>query len=293
MNFPALVAGPTLRTAVVSQQLKFSETTTLRLVVEGPAPLRVVEPKSWLAGEAQDSWQIRPTGPARLEDIDGGQSRWQLELRLSPYQAGEQVPLALEPLSVTSGSSTTAETLAIPPLQFQVISEVPVGMLEPRGLVGFEPLAVEAPGSPLLFLIAFVVLGLLTILSGVVLRFWKRRSTQTGPSETTFTQTLQAMMEKTADHELPQVLSMLIRQRLEALLQLPAPHRTTAELTPHLANYPQTHATLEELDAIRFAGQSPPTEARARWLQVVNAELEATTRQEPQSCITPVSGKVS
>jgi hypothetical protein len=102
---------PSVRATADQPVLRLSDTLTVVVTADGPAPLRVEPPKDLLAPEAALVWKVEPLGPAALTDR-GADQRWQQAYKLSPFVPGEKVPVTFNPFRV-NGTDQTPDPLAV------------------------------------------------------------------------------------------------------------------------------------------------------------------------------------
>ena len=104
--------------------IRLSSSLTLRATLEGPAPLRVEVPAEVLSEESAPIWQIIPLGSAKLVDLPGGLQRWSQDYKLSPFAAGDAVPLSLRDVSVSGGNDVSPKSVAFPSLTVRVETSI-------------------------------------------------------------------------------------------------------------------------------------------------------------------------
>jgi hypothetical protein len=105
------VAGVEATLEIQSSEVSLSGKLTLILSVEGDAPLRTILPKNLLEKEFSPLWRLRTVSEAKTTPLTKNRERFVQEFELTPYLAGEKVPLQLVPFSVRDGTSTTEKKI--------------------------------------------------------------------------------------------------------------------------------------------------------------------------------------
>jgi hypothetical protein len=89
-------------------EVPLSGDVLLTLTVEGPAPLEVAPPRPLLTKASAQAWRVKEPALPTREVLPGRRQLWRQEFRLSPFEAGPSVAVALAPLRVKAGGA--AET---------------------------------------------------------------------------------------------------------------------------------------------------------------------------------------
>ena len=93
--------GEVVAVAVIdADRVALSGTITLMLTVEGPGRIEVEPPRPLLSKVSAQAWRVREVGLPTVEKLDGGRTCWRQEFQLSPFVAGPEIPIALQPLKV-------------------------------------------------------------------------------------------------------------------------------------------------------------------------------------------------
>ena len=93
------------RATVNRNVIALSEDLTLELEAEGPARLTVAPPQPLLTKSSAQAWRIRDLGWPIVENLGNGRQRWTQSFRLSPFEIGTKVEIALAPLKVRAGAA--------------------------------------------------------------------------------------------------------------------------------------------------------------------------------------------
>lgn len=262
MNPPLPSAGTPLSslrplrttTQVDRTALTLSDSLTVTLTIEGPAPLRVEPPlPSWLTEDSAAIWTARVLHPPVIESLADGQERWSVTLRLSPFVPGEALPVQFSSARVTVGGEASPRIVSWDGLEVRVHTSVDVSGAEPRPITGWESLPnVPPPASETApqdrYLAPFALLALALLMLAIAARLRKRRRSRLDPAQAAMSELgrLDASMEP---RRLADRLARLIRMFLQRRHHVPAIRLTTDELDRVLAGVPQAKDWLRLLRA--------------------------------------------
>ena len=226
---------------------------SLTLQIEGPAPLQVTLPNPLLTKETLPLWRVRPQGKPTLEILPNQRIRWRQVIEMTPYLAGQSVPINLAPLTVRAGTGNETKVEWSKPLAIHVTTEVTeVSVKNLRPATGIELLPEEPPApsdSSFGFVLGFAILG------SLILILYRRKGRAVVPELVPHTRKwTQLELERLqrsplADEEWLQQFSLLLRQFIGASWNLPATRMTTPELMTQLESNPDFSPEL--LDALR------------------------------------------
>jgi hypothetical protein len=269
------------------QALSLADEVTVRLRVEGPAPLDVQplsEPKR------TDSWELKEKGKPGLSDTQG-KAVWVWELMLTPLQPGEHA-VELPPLRYRAGKDELRE-VKWEPLHVRVatrIKKVEPGSAE--GITGPEELPTERPRAWWPWAAAGGGVLLLAALGFVLGRKRSRRTPPLPPDQWALRELTRLGEREPASAEEVErwhtALSAILRRYLEAQFRLPAERRTTPEFLEAARRCEELTADQQALlgevlarcDLAKFARVQPPAEECRAALTAARRFVEGTAPRE-------------
>jgi hypothetical protein len=262
------LADSTGRLRLSAAEVRLSGELRLTLTVEGPAPVQVEPPTPLTAGA---DWRATPLGPPDTEPLPDGRQRWRQAYRLTPYRAGDEVPVALRPVRFHAGGNPQLQLLdfAAEPVIVRVRTEVLQPELKDlRPPTGVEVEPAPPAGRSLLLLATVTTATLALAAAGVGVVWWRRRRKREPPlppAEQALAD-LDRLEESLTADPLParqiDALAETVRRYLEARFGVAARRRTTHELLAALQAgdrfpallQPPLQELLEHCDLARFAG---------------------------------------
>ena len=277
---------------VASGKIFLSDSTTLTLALEGPAPLRVAmpeEPAKLLTQESAAVWRIRPAGPPKSELLAEGRERWTQPFRLDPFAAGNPVVVAFAPVKVTAGTDLNAHEVTWPVVNVTVELErwkdagredLEKARQETRitGIETLPPLPPPDPGDVGWKVAALLGMVFAVVVARAIVRRWRAKSPLLPPGEwaerelsrlesdlTEGRATTAAAADRTAT---------ILRGYFERRYAVAAMKLTTTELlaSADQAGWPADAAgelreILERCDRSKFAGDVPDAAEAAGLIQ--------------------------
>lgn len=302
---PAVTAaGQTrLEAHLSADTVAVGERFRLTLLVERPAAARLTVPTDSLLG---DLYVVE--GPLRYSHLLGGDRlRDSIVYMVTTFALDSaRVP----PLPLVLHSETERQILTTPPLQVVVRSMVPP---DASGIRDLAPL-IEFPTTPWPWLAGA---ALLAVLLGLAAYLWQRRqrpplappSLPPEPQPDPYLAALQQLAalallaEQTPVKAFYVTLADVLREYLEARLDLPARKMTTRELTTRLEQHPARHVAglalpirrvLETADLVKFAGRTYPIDYNLQLLSIARTlverlelSIQAAAPIQPNALATP------
>jgi hypothetical protein len=264
---PPAAAQVEVRSHAEPSAVRLSQFVTVRLTVDGPAPLRVEVPDPPLAPESANGWRVRPLGPAAVTAA-GDRETWERAYRLDPFD----VPLN-RPATVTFAPVVVnGKPEAWPPAKVTVSSVITDARPEAaHSVTGIEDAPPKPPpdGAEAGWVVLAVLGGVFfaVLVLGLVRKRWAKPP-PLPPAEWAL-----AELDRAGDlagRPLADRVAEVLRLFVEATCRLPAPRLTTAELaaaTDEAGWAAEPRAELRELlercDRAKFAGAEPdPAEGR-------------------------------
>jgi hypothetical protein len=259
---------PSVRATADSTAVRLSDTLTVVVTADGPAPLRVDPPKDLLAPESALVWKVELLGPATLTDR-GTDQRWQQAYKLSPFVPGEAVPVAFNPLKV-NGADLTPD-----PLTVKVETSLQTAKADDaRPVTGIELLpAVPSAGFGWgLGLTAGVVVLFLVAVLAALLRH-RAKPKPVPPTEWALAELDDLDPDRLTSRELTDGLTTVVRGFVGRRFALAPDPFTTAELLAagdaadiwSADTRTRVSAVLEACDRVKFAGQPATADDCRRW----------------------------
>jgi hypothetical protein len=248
--------------AIDADRVALSGAIKLVLTVEGPGRIEVEPPRPLLSKVSAQAWRVREMGLPTVQKLDGGKTRWQQEFQLSPFVAGPEIPIALQPLKVKADgveipitwerSANIAVTTSITSLDLNSL----------RPITDIEP---APPATPIeasdAWLIACVAggSGLFIVLVAGFVVYRRRRSRPAEPRGAAW-----ALGELARLSGVPSDFARIadvLRLYLEDQSSVPATRLTTAELLAELQRedrltptiHDELRVILERCDLAKFA----------------------------------------
>ena len=245
-------------------------------------------PKNLLAGSSAEAWQVRPAGPATVEQLPGGRERWVQVYRLDPYVPGDAVPVAFAPFEVAAGGGA-ASNQEIAPQNVRVETSLKnPKAIDARPITGIEELPpVTASGEwPVGIVLAAVIAAILAAVLLIVRRHRRIPPPLTASAwaDREFTSLERDLAAETiAPTAVAERLAGVVRGYVERRYGVPATRRTTAELAtvqeaPEeiLDRVEAVRAILDRCDLAKFAGQEPTAEECRELLNAARALIPAS-----------------
>ncbi len=264
----------TLRATIDSDQTTLSGNILLTLTVEGPARLRVTQPKPLLTRESAQSWLIRELEWPLVENLENGRQRWRQQFRLSPYEVGAKVTLALAPVEVSAGNAPAATVEWSHSFAIHVSTSIvnaDLDMLKP--ITGAEDPAMSPPEQANNRLLAAALMFGVALITALLIFFFRRhRRPISIPHNAAWAIDQLANLdasERSANAHLGEVL----RSYIAAGSAIPASQMTTAELLAAMKRnegiteeqWQKFKELLEACDLAKFApGEVFPGETEER-----------------------------
>jgi hypothetical protein len=231
-------------------RIALSDEVPLTITIKGPAPIKVTLPKSILDADSAQFWRIKGNSAPEIQALGNGQQQWRYVFRLSPFEAGKQIPISLAPFVLQTG--TRPESTVNWPKPKGATVEVTTSITaldkdELRPVTQIEPL----PPTPVhsgqgLWITAIVVIAGAVIVFTIVrvLRRARRSIAQDQIHDANWALAQLSSMPTTASgaevrgylHQLADI----VRGFLEFRFQLPALRRTTQELMDQLHKFDET-----------------------------------------------------
>jgi hypothetical protein len=269
---------PSVRATADQPAVRLSDTLTVVVTADGPAPLRVDPPKDLLAPEAALVWKAEPLGPATLTDR-GADQRWQQAYKLSPFVPGEKVPVAFNPFRV-NGADLTPE-----PLTVKVETSLQSAKAEDaRPVTDIEllpPLPSAGFGWGLGLTAGVVGLFLAAVLAAV---FRQRAKPKPVPPTEWALAELDALdPDRLTPRELTDGLTAVVRGFVSRRFALAPDPFTTAELLAaadaagiwSADTRDRVAAVLEACDRVKYAGYSASPDDGRRWRDELRAAIQS------------------
>lgn len=303
LGSPAFAQPPT---AVVTHDLPgkdkwlgLSGSLTIRLSVEGSAPLRVELPEKLLAPETDRDWQIRPVGPATVTSTAPGREKWEQTFRLTPYVPGpHQVQFA--PVKVNGRETPITGFTVNVRVESADVNKVDAKAAKP--VTGIEELPPPLSDTGVSLAPWWWVGGTLATVA-VALLVWRsrRKPPSVPPGEWALGSLDMLERDGVSGRVLVERVAAIVREFIDRRFGVPAPRLTTAELlaaADAVGWSTQQTQTLRELlricDQAKFAGHLPDQTgcqqlvvAAREWVRTVdpepNAMSRSTNRSEEQS----------
>jgi hypothetical protein len=290
MNF-ALVAALALATAadvkpntrVDRDTVPLSSSIAVTLSLEGPAPLRIEPPSSWLTAESAEIWHVSRVEPSQVRVLPDGRERWSIVLHVDPFVPGEAVPLQFAPAKVTAGADVEPRPVPWDGLEIRVVTALAGPEVEPRNATGIETLPdvpLPTDSHPNRVIVAFAVL----VTAGVMLLLARRlhRRESEPPHVELFRE-----LDRLEGDSTPQAferLSHALRTFLERQANIPATRLTTAELVVQAEraegwlgqNASEVRFVLEQCDRVKFAREPATVDDCRRLIERTRVLVEVS-----------------
>jgi hypothetical protein len=283
-------------------EVPLSGDVVLTLTVEGPAPLEVAPPRPLLTKASAQAWRVKePMLPTREVLAGGRRQLWRQEFRLSPFEAGPSVAVALAPLRVKAGGA--AET----PITWEKLLPVTVTTTarpDPKSLrdvTGVEavPAPPAAPTQDRRLLLAaaggFGLALLLLIVARLLARRRRRGAAPPVHDAAWAVRELAALPGAPGDFaRVAEVLRLYLRHRFD----VPAGLLTSAELRDALRREDRLPAPLDEelrvilerCDQAKFAEGADSAGDAGAWIDLawnLVERIDALVASNPSSGPSP------
>ena len=247
--------------------IALSDDLQLTLTIEGPAPIHVTLPKSILHADAAVFWRIKGNSPPEMKELGAGRARWQQMFRLSPFEAGKRIPLALADFSLQVGTEMEQSVKWKDCASIEVTTSIASPESEAlRPVTEIEPAPPAPPESPDRFGIGLVLIVVVVLFAVAIALILLRRRRSCAEGQIYNAEWALAKLQEIAPsagvadarRRLPQ-LADILRRFVEYRFQLPALRRTTPELLEQLhsldANIPweKLDQLLNACDRAKFA----------------------------------------
>jgi hypothetical protein len=249
------------------KNIELSESLTVQLSIEGPAPLRVELSQHLLIPETERDWKIQAVGQPILSRLDPHRERWVQVFRLDPFDHGQSMAVVFAPIRVNGRE--------VAGTGFQVTVEDP--HIVPRATdsmpaTGIEQLPPQPPSGD-----SYVWwwLALLVPLIAASIVAWRLRKSPKPLPPRLWAFTALAALERDglAGQALVTAVAAIVRGLIERQFGIPAPKLTTEELLARAdqSGWPVEHTDplrrlLEECDRAKFAGDVPDHDGCQRLL---------------------------
>lgn len=243
------------------ESLALSDSVTVTLTLEGPAPLRIEPPARWLSEESAAVWKVASASPAKVEAIPDGRERWTITLRVDPFLPGESLPLQFATAKVTAGADVAAQSVSWDGLEFRVETSLDAKTATPRPITGIEPVP-EVIISPIAMpldrvSIAFGLLVFAVVLL-VIARIIRRSRVPVDPVAASLRELERLRSVPEPGRVLDRVVQVS-RAFLERRSGIRATHLTAEEFAIASKDVPDAaewQTLFEQCDARRFAGET-------------------------------------
>lgn len=267
---------PSVRATADQLALRLSDTLTVVVTADGPAPLRVEPPKDLLAAESVLVWKVEPLGPATLTDR-GADQRWQQAYKLSPFVPGEKVPVAFNPFKV-NGTDLTPD-----PLTVKVETSLQTAKADDaRPVTDIEhlpPLPSAGFGWGLGLTAGVVGLFLVAVLAALIRHRTKPKPVP--PTEWALAELDALDPDRLTPRELTDGLTAVVRGFVGRRFALAPDPFTTAELLAaadaagvwSADTRTRVSAVLEACDRVKYAGYSVTADECRRWRDELRAVI--------------------
>lgn len=267
---------PSVRATADQPAVRLSDTLTVVVTADGPAPLRVDPPKDLLAPEAVQVWKVEPLGPAALTDR-GTDQRWQQAYKLSPFVPGEKVPVAFNPFKV-NGADQTPD-----PLTVKVETSLQTAKAEDaRPVTDIELLpAVPSGGFGWGLGLTVGVVGLFLVAVLAALLRHRAKPKPVPPTEWALAELDALDPDRLTSRELIDGLTAVVRGFVGRRFALAPDPFTTAELLAaadaagiwSVDTRTRVSAVLEACDRVKYAGHVATPDDCRRWRDELRAAV--------------------
>ena len=214
----ALAQAPDILVSATADKktIELSQSLTVTLTIEGPAPLRVELPKQLLVPESERDWKIQMTGPATVMPLAGTRERWIQVYRLDPFDVGKSMSVVFAPLRVNGRDVAGAGfevTVQDPQIELKAGNSMPV--------TGIEHLPPDNPTGSSGFWWWFILLVPLVVVALIAWRF-RRPSRPLPPREWAELAFVKLEREDVGGAELVTAVAAIVRGFIERKFGIPA-----------------------------------------------------------------------
>ncbi len=243
--------------------VRLSDSFSVTLTAEGPAPIQVQVPDPVLDAVSNRDWRITPVGAAEVKVIAPGREQWSRVFRLSPYVTGDSLDVIFAPLIVNN------RMVSVGGFSISVITTVPEANAEAaRPITGIETLPDPPPVTPPVHGWQWILAGVVAGIGVAAMLAWRWRRRPVAPdAREAALAALDRLESETPDRaEQLERAAGILRTFIEQRHGIPATRFTTTELLTATREQADVGA-IEEADALarildrcdraKFAGDIP------------------------------------
>jgi len=267
--------------SISTGEMNLTQTATLTLTIEGPAPLRIDLPDPLFDARTIGQFQIQPQ-PSKVSELGENRQQWSQTFQIDPFST-DNLQIMVQPIKLRVGMVVEPVTIRFDPLKVHVSSNIgnpDISLLHKDASIETLPPLPESSSFPWWI----VAVGLLIVFA------WRRGKRKPAAIPPTPAQLALSQLERT---ELLAEIADVLRRYFEAIWDLPASKRTTPEVLREVSRMQKLSSEsaekladiLEACDRAKFAGELVDRETIVTIL--------SRARQLIGECaVTDLSGKI-